>query len=268
MEPKDHLFTIWLTDNDWDGMPYLWEICIASAQVFNKKKVTIYTNHKLHLSFLDRKITEVIQLDKDILDKAYNINPSSKAHQSDYLRLWLLSQYGGTYFDTDILFYGSYEDMWNKMKEANKNIAYPKEDKYMFTNCFIMCNNPEKAKPFFDNMFKEYETRFIRHSYLHNSQKFIDLMYRRYNNILAYEEPSLFQVTWNYKGYVQEFQEGRCAGFGQHLFSSNEEWNSERFRISQHCYDIDPKDFPTKLSRIIIDSYIDLMKEADNNVDK
>ena len=44
---QDHLFTIWLTDKDWDGMPYLWEICIASVQVFNKKKVTIYTNHKL-----------------------------------------------------------------------------------------------------------------------------------------------------------------------------------------------------------------------------
>ena len=38
------LFTIWLTDNDWDGMPYLYELCIASWQVMNpNRKITIYT---------------------------------------------------------------------------------------------------------------------------------------------------------------------------------------------------------------------------------
>ena len=265
---QDHLFTIWLTDKDWDGMPYLWEICIASAQVFNKKKITIYTNHKLHLSFLDRKITEVIQLDKDLVDMAEQIDPDSKAHQSDYIRLKLLEKYGGIYFDTDILFWKDFGEIWNKFVQSGKSILYPMEDKYMFTNCMIMCCDPVKARPFFDNMLREYETRFIRHSYLHNSQKMIDLMHRRYDVIYPYCEPSLFEVKWNYTGYLEELLEGTCAGIGQHLFSSNVEWENFRDNLDINCYSLEPKYFPEKLTKIVIDKYIDLMKEADNEYTK
>lgn len=262
----DHLFTIWLTDNDWDGMPYLWEICIASAQVFSGKKVTIYTNHKLHLSFLDRKITEVIPIDNELMEMAESIDPNSKAHQSDYIRLKLLEKYGGCYFDTDILFYKNFDELWNNLVTSGKQILYLKEDKYMFTNCFMMCNDPDnKAKQFFENMYKEYETRFIRHSYLHNSQKIIDLMYRRYDVIMEYTDESFFNVPWNYSKNVKEFWAGVCPGYGQHLFSSNKEWNEARFKLNQDCYELETQDFPLIVTRTVIDKYIDLMKEADTS---
>ena len=84
MEPRDHLFTIWLTKKDWDAMPFLEEICIASAQVVNNKPVTIYTNHELHLSFLDRTITKVEKIPQELLDHVAKIT-DNLAHQSDDL---------------------------------------------------------------------------------------------------------------------------------------------------------------------------------------
>lgn len=264
MEPRNHLFTIWLTDKDWDAMPFLWEICIASAQVQNRKPITIYTNHKLHLSFLDRQLTHIEILPDEVLENAEKLT-SNKAHQSDFIRLWLLSVKGGIYFDTDILFWSSFDNIWNELQQSGKSILYPREDKNMICNCMIMCNNTEKAYPFFKDMFNEYDERFINHSYLHNSQKMMNLMSRRYyKDILIYDKPSLFSIPWNITEDIEDVFTADIEGIGQHLYSSNEDWRPFRHILDNHCYDLDPYTFPTILTRDVIDKYIDLMKEEED----
>ena len=259
----DHIFTIWLTDKDWDGMPYLYELCIASMQVYSGKPVTIYTNHKLHLSFLDRKITNIAFVPIDYMTEAMAIDLNSKAHQSDYIRLKLLEEKGGIYFDTDILFWDSPIHIWNKLMDSDKKVLYCMEDKYMITNCFIMTKKDSKTL-FFENMFEEYNNRFIEHSYLHNSQKFLDLMRRRYkNDLYIYDEPSLFGVTWNFKNCEILYNEPLQPVIGQHLFSSNREWDEHRKWLDENCYDIEPSTFIASVTKEVIDKYIDLMKEED-----
>lgn len=266
MEPRDHLFTIWLTDNDWDAMPFLDEICIASAQVANNKPITIYTNHKLHLSFLDRTITKVEMIDEHLLKIAEEIS-DNKAHQSDYIRLRLLAEKGGIYFDTDILFWDSFKNIWDELHNSNYNVLYPREDKNMICNCVIMCDNTFEAKPFFDNIINTYETRFIRHSYLFNSQKYINFMYRKYPYILnIYEKPSVFPIPWN-DNTGAFFKNDKLEGIGQHLYSSVPEWKNIRLILDKCCYDDVDKMcwFPIQVTTKVINKYIDLMKEADNN---
>lgn len=266
MESKDHLFTVWLTDKDWDAMPYLNEICVASAQVANKKSITIYTNHKLHLSFLDRTITKIEQIPDEIMRHVQKIT-DNKAHQSDYLRLWYLFMYGGIYFDTDILFWKSFGELWDEMFQSGNSVLYPLEDKNMICNCMIMCCNTENASPFFTDMLNNYDDRYIKHSYLFNSQKYMWLMSRRYkDNILLYNKPSLFGGTWNDTNSIQNFiLEENPKGIGQHLYNSDKElWGTVRESIDMNCYNNEPDTFPTKLTKSVIDKYIDLMKEADN----
>lgn len=258
----DHIFTIWLTDNDWDAMPFLNEICIASAQISNKKPITIYTNHKLHLSFLDRTITKVEMIDQDLLDHVSKIT-DNKAHQSDYIRLYLLSKKGGIYFDTDILFWDSFKNIWDDMVDKGYSVLYPREDKNMVCNCMIMCCNPSKANEFFIDMLCNYDLRFIKHSYLFNSQKYINLMYRKYPSIIdIYEKPSLFEIPWNSNN--NEFLTIKEPnGIGQHLYSSIKNWNYCSRLIDQNCYSDRTDWFPINVTRETIDKYIDLMKEAD-----
>lgn len=266
MESRDHLFTVWLTDNDWDAMPFLQEICVASAQVANNKPVTIYTNHELHLSFLDRTITKVELLDESLMEHVKTIT-DNKAHQSDYIRLYLLAEKGGIYFDTDILFWKPFDDLWNTMVENGNSVLYPREDQNMICNCMIMCCDPIKADNFFSDMLCNYDDRFIKHSYLFNSQKYMNLMMRRYpEEVGIYNKPSLFEGKWNDYKSVQKFMNGETEGIGQHLYwSIRTLWGEIRNSLDTHVYDNEPECFPEKLTKSVIDKYIDLMKEADKN---
>lgn len=265
MESSNHLFTIWLTKNDWDAMPYLQEICVASAQVMNKRPVTIYTNHELHLSFLDRKITKIEKIPEEVMTIVETIT-DNLAHQSDYIRLWLLANKGGIYFDTDILFWKPFTELWDTMVQEGYSVLYPREDKNMICNCVIMCNDPVKAKEFFVDMLNNYEQRYIRHSYLFNSQKYMNLMMRRYpSELCIYWLPSLFEGRWNDYESIQNFLNMKTSGIGQHLYWSIKElWGNVRLDMDAHVYDIEPKLEVYKLTKEIIDSYIKLMKEEDD----
>lgn len=266
MESRDHLFTIWLTKKDWDAMPFLEEICVASAQVANNKPITIYTNHKLHLSFLDRTITKVEQIPEDLMNHVNSIT-DNLAHQSDYLRLWYLNKFGGIYFDTDILFWKPFTELWDTMVQEGYSVLYPREDDNMICNCMIMCSDPVQADKFFADMLCNYDDRYIKHSYLFNSQKYMNLMMRRYpKDVLIYNRPSLFEGKWNDYESISNFIEGKNAGVGQHLYWSIEElWGNVRRNMDAHVYDNEPAAFPEKLTKSVIDKYIDLMKEADKN---
>lgn len=266
MESRDHLFTVWLTNNDWDAMPYLQEICVASAQVMNRKPVTIYTNHELHLSFLDRKITHVEKIPEELMTMAETIT-DNKAHQSDYIRLSILADKGGIYFDTDVLFYKPFTELWDLMVQENYSLLYPREDANMICNCMIMCCDTSKANKVLVDILNNMEKRYIKHSYLFNSQKYIHLMSRRYpSELCIYSRPSLFEGKWNNPESISNFIDGKNEGIGQHLYWSIKElWGTVRNNLDAHVYDVKPATFPTKLTKYIIDQYIDLMKEADNN---
>lgn len=272
------IFTIWLTDKDWDAMPYLYEICIASWKVFNPNRdIIIYSNHKLHFSFLDRTIIKVIQLDEEfpgLYDKAAEIC-DLRQHQSDYIRFSILKQQPGIYLDTDVLCYNSVDETINRFTESGKDVCFCIEDANMLCNACIISKG--KFKDVFDDILYEYETRFIKHSYLFNSQKYLWLMYKRYTNKIHLTIPQLtiFKPTWKMEpdernalmspdfhfenGSVQNF-----SGFGHHLYSSVDNWDKMRDYIDNNIYNKNPTSYITKLTRYVIDKYIDLMKEADN----
>lgn len=263
----NHVFTIWLTDKDWDGMPLLNEICIASAQVYFNKPVTIYTNHKLHLSFLDRRITHIEQIPDTWMEDAIQYCGDNKAHQSDYLRLCYLSEKPSMYFDTDILFW---DDMLalleNEMYATGSNIIYLKEDKYMITNCLIACKDPIKAGLFFKDMLWNYRNRFIKGSYLFNSQKYMNLMEQRHIGELEcfnFSE-SLFSIKWNAENSMEFFYEDKPPlSLGQHLFNSNKEWDWINKAMTMNIYNVNPEEWPFKVTKDVIDKYINLMMEED-----
>ena len=264
MEPRDHLFTIWLTKKDWDAMPFLEEICIASAQIVNKKPVTIYTNHELHLSFLDRQITHIERIPEELMIQVEAIT-DNLAHQSDYLRLWYLGTYGGIYFDADILFWKPFTELWDTMVQEGCSVLYPREDKNMICNCMIMCSDTDKAQVFIQDMLNNYEKRYIKHSYLFNSQKYMNLMMRRYpKELCIYWLSSVFEGKWNDYESIQEFQNMKTSGIGQHLYWSIKElWGDVRLNMDAHVYDNEPELEIYKYTKSVIDKYIDLMKEED-----
>ena len=266
----NNLFTIWLIDKDWDGMPLLNEICIASAQVYSNIPITIYTNHKLHLSFLDNTITKIEMIPNELMNKAIKICGDNKAHQSDYLRLYYLNEKPGIYFDTDILFWDNiFQFVENYMNEQQCSILYLKEDKYMITNCFIANNDVLMSKPFFDDMLWNYEHRFIRHSYLFNSQKYMNLMEQRHQYCLEclYSPYLLFNIKWDASNIQELLNEEKVElTMGQHLFNSIKEWDYMRTVMLHSIYENNPIEWLFKVTKEVIDKYIDLMIEEDKNV--
>ena len=277
------IFTIWLTDNDWDAMPFIYELCIASWQVFNpKKKIIIYTNHKLHLSFLDRQITDVRQLD-DFYPETYlraKILTDNKAHQSDYIRYSILSQHEGIYLDTDVLLW---QDITYCLAEQLTNdipVAFPKEDKNMICNCFISSSG--KNVEIFEDLLYNYEHNYIKHSYLFNSQKMLNLLTRRYlDSVVTINEPTLFECNWKGNNIDKLKQEinynidyGNSTppglnGVGTHLYSSvMNEWKVFKQWLDINCYNKNDNRYIIQLTNFIITEYIKLMKEVDTDAKK
>ena len=272
------LFTIWLTDNDWDGMPYLYELCIASWQVMNpNRKIVIYANHNLHLSLLDRTITEIRQLN-DYFPTLYDtaaVLTDKKAHQSDYIRYSILSQQKGLYFDTDVLCYKNCDDIIINTLKENKSVMFPLEDHNMICNAFIG-RFDDYGKEVFEDILDNYHNRYIKHSYLFNSQKYLWLMARRYTEVIKLYEVghTIFNPSWKFTDEEHnkmiadvdwnEYEELGFNGVGFHLYSSVSNWNKFRECIDKNMYDKEPDVFITRLTKHIINQYILLMKEADN----
>ena len=270
------LFTIWLTDKEWGAMPYMYELCIASWQVMNpNRKVVIYANHNLHLSLLDRTITEIRLLDNyfpGLYEKAASIT-QNKAHQSDIIRFTILSKQKGLYFDTDVLCYKHCEDVIENTLKAGKSVMFPMEDKNMICNAFIG-RFDDFGKEVFEDILANYETRYIKHSYLFNSQKYLWLMSKRHaNSICLYSNETIFNPSWQLNEDEKnkmlldlEYNEYDKAGFngiGFHLYSSVKQWDSFRVYMDENMYNAEPKTFITRLMKYVIDQYIELMKEAD-----
>ena len=268
------IFTIWLTDEDWGAMPYLYEICIASWQVLNpNRKVTIYANHPLHLSFLDRTITEVRQLDScfpGLYENAAEIS-DLRAHQSDFIRFSILKEQTGIYLDTDVLCYKCIDDFLDEIKDLQSPITFCLEDDNMICNACIVNTNVYNSKEVFNDILNNYNKRYIKHSYLFNSQKYLWLMYRRYGDkiLLANPSSSIFNVSWKLteddKKLLLNAEDIKSLdGFGYHLYSSNKKWDDMRKYIDNNLYNKYPQNFIQKLTKYIIDEYINLMKETDS----
>lgn len=272
------LFTIWLTDNDWDGMPYLYELCIASWQVMNpNRKITIYTNNELHLSFLDRTITNVAKIQAHFpgLYETAAALTDNKAHQSDYIRYSILSQQNGLYFDTDVLCYKECGDIIRNTLKQNKYVMFPLEDKNMICNAFIG-RFGNMGKEVFEDILENYDTRYIKHSYLFNSQKYLWLMSRRYSDLVHLYKVghTIFNPSWKFLDEEHdkmiadvdwnEYEKLGFNGVGFHLYSSVPNWNEFREYMDENMYNKEPSVFITRLMKHIIDQYILLMKEADN----
>lgn len=278
MENLD-IFTIWLTDKDWGAMPYLYEVCIASWQVMNpNRKVTIYTNHDLHLSLLDRKITNVCKIQAHfpgLYEKAAELT-DNKAHQSDYIRYTILSKQQGIYFDTDVLCYRDVNDIVRHLMDSDKSVMLPMEDGNMICNAFLI-----KAKNLgtevFEDIIDNYDHRYIKHSYLFNSQKYLMLMARRHSDkIMLYDEDkTIFKPSWllpdnEFDQMVKDAQwnDYELLGFkgiGFHLYTSVKKWDDFREYLDNNLYNKEPDVFITRLTKHIIDQYILLMKEEDTN---
>ena len=275
----DKIFTIWLTDNDWDAMPFLYEICIASWYIFNPdKNIVIYTNHKLHLSFLDRNVTE-IRLLQDFYPEVYNNAielTDNKAHQSDYIRYSILRKRPGIYLDTDVLLWDNVSKCLNKQILNNVSVAFPREDKNMICNCFI--SRIGENVDIFDDLIYNYDHNYIKHSYLFNSQKMLNLLSRRYiNNVIIFEEPTLFECDWKFNrtnklkqqlSYKIEYGKScppKFNGIGTHLYSSTmNEWKLFSKWLDMNCYNKNDNRYIIQLTNFIINEYIKLMKEVDN----
>lgn len=279
----DEIFTIWLTDKDWAAMPFVYELCIASWQVFNpNKKIVIYTNHELHLSFLDRTITEIRFVQAyfpEIYGRAIELT-DNKAHQSDYIRYSILSQQKGIYLDTDVLLWFNIDNCLKDQYSDKISVAFPKEDDNMICNCFI--SRIGDNVDIFKDLLYNYDYNYIKHSYLFNSQKMLNLLCRRYiNDVIVIDTPTLFECGWQYDRTEELKQsamyditfENSCPpslkGVGTHLYSSvNEKWKSFIKWLNMNCYNKNDSRYIIKLTNFIIDEYIKLMKEADNSVEK
>ena len=280
---KVPIFTIWFTDKDWDAMPFLYEICIASWHVFNPDtKIIIYTNHHLHLTFLDRSVTEIRNIkDYYIEDYNYAINmTNNKAHQSDYVRYSILSKEPGIYLDTDVLLWQDITYCLQEQLTENVSVGFPMEDKNMICNCFITRFGDNVD--IFDELLYHYRHNYIKHSYLFNSQKMLNLLTRRYlDNVVTITEPTLFECDWQCNR-LQELKQklsykleyGKTCppnfnGVGTHLYSSiMNEWKAFKQWLNLNCYNKDDNRYIIQLTNFIIDEYIKLIKEVDTNVEK
>lgn len=271
MDDTAPIFTIWLTDREWGAMPYLYEICIASWQVFNPdRKIIIYSNHNLHLSFLDRTITEVRNVNSyfpGLYTKAEQIS-DKPAHQSDYIRYTILKDFPGVYLDTDVLCYKGIEDLIAEFDASDKEVMFCKEDDNMICNACIFSKG--NGKDVFNDILNEYDNRFIKHSYLFNSQKYLHLMVRRYPEDVGLFAPNrtIFEPSWMLSLKEQEkmlSEEPNFEGFGHHLYSSVYFWEEMRDYINKNIYNKQPNNYIQNLTSKVINEYINLMKEADRN---
>lgn len=265
------IFTIWLTNKDWDAMPYLYEICIASWHSFNpNRKVIIYTNHKLHLSFLDRTITEVRLIQDyfpDLYENAMKLNVYNKAHQSDYIRYSILCKQDGIYLDTDVLLHHSLDKLLNVMEREGYPVLFPKEDANMICNCMII-KHGEAGEKVFRKIISNYNNNYVKHSYLFNSQKYLWLMARMFpKEICLYNGDTLFFPKWNCSNASFEVVKDKPYdfGIGYHLSGSNEDWLMWRDYLDRNCYNVAPNNEMEQLLKDVITDYMYKMKEADDN---
>lgn len=251
-------------------MPYFYELCIASWQVMNpNREIQIYTNHKLHLSFLDRTITKVIDLnDKygDVLEYATE-NLVGFEHQSDYIRYNILAKERSIYLDTDVLLYENLDNIVDLYTYSTTAVVFPMEDKNMICNCFIMSLKPE-AEYIFNDIINNYKENYIQHSYLFNSQKYLWLISRRYKSYLQlHTDNTLFHP--NFFSLPADFEEiknnmKKVPGLGYHITNTNRNWYEFKKYLDDNCYNLEPSNEIEQFMTDVINKYIKLMKEADN----
>lgn len=264
------IFTIWLTNkHDWDAMPYIYELCIASWHIANPdREIIIYSDSELHLSFLDRTITKIIKIQEafpGLLEKAEKITQSI-THKSDIIRYGILEQTNGIYLDTDVLLHSSLNHILFDMERMGYNVLFPAEDDNMICNCFIIKNGDAGSKIFKD-ILQNYENNYIKHSYLFNSQKYLWLMDRRYpQNMCIYGGNTLFKPRW--LSPAEDFDKIKedihaMGGIGFHLTGTNPNYIELRKYLDRNCYNVTPENDIQCLMTNIINGYMKLMKEAD-----
>ena len=260
------IFTIWLTKNNWDAMPYIYELFIASWHIFNPNRdVIIYTNNELHLSFLDRHITKIRKLDEffpGLYEQAKNITDNIQ-HQSDFIRYYILSKTNGIYLDTDVLLYNSIDEILYKIQENNKYVMFSKEDENMLCNAFIIKLN-KKVNSIFEDIVDNYKNNYIIHSYLFNSQKYLWLIWRRYNKDIILLDDTIFKPGFMDTEDKFELIKNNIhtyKGIGFHLTSTNNNYKILKQYLDINCYNKTPQNEIQQLMTVIINRYINLMKE-------
>lgn len=134
---------IWLGGNEF---PALVRQCITSwTQILQDYELRLWT---------DKDIAHIdsVWLKECIAAKKW-------AFASDYIRLWVIKEYGGIYLDTDCMVYRSFDDLlYNKMfigRESSFHINGHRTEHYLTSCCF----GAEAHHPFIEKCFTYYQNR-------------------------------------------------------------------------------------------------------------
>lgn len=207
MENKPIIFAVWICKDGTYMMPLLYEVCIASWQVLNPNfKTVIYTNNpELKLNLLSRDTTEVRLIEDyipTVLNDAKKMTENTPegmkfAHQSDYVRYWILASEGGIYIDCDLLCIKSIEELVENSKKDGKYVLEAYEDSMRICNAFFAKLDNE-ANPYFEDLISNYIKHYVKTSYTFNSIKYPMLLNLRYADIvhiLPFKE-GMFYPNW------------------------------------------------------------------------
>lgn len=292
-EMNKEIFGIWLMENDWDFMPYIYEICFASMRIFNPPekgyKHVLYVNRPIKLNFISKDVTEVRLIDKyfpGLVERAEKIVEKAPKgfkypHMSDYIRYNILKERGGIYVDCDMIAYNCFDAFIEKCKSENKSVCMAKEDKIRICNAFMakINNNGDK---YFEDLIENYDKHYVHSSYTFNSIKYLLLLNRRYQNDIQVlpvkggffypnwqglgEQLNELKQTWpeitsNENSILPGFE-----GYATHLYNSDVIWQDLRKDIDRHLYDNEGEYsswYIIRLFRYVIEQYIELMQNAE-----
>ena len=276
----NEIFGIWISKPGTYMMPFLYEVCLASWQVFNPKmKMVLYvSNPEIKFNLLSRDTTEVRILDDEfpgLLKEAVDIignqvDGMKFAHISDYIRYVILRENRGIYVDCDLVCISPIEKLVEEAINQDISILMAYEDSMRICNAFMANLDIDGTKGcnFYNDIVELYQENYIPTSYTFNSIKYPMILARKYKytvDILPFKE-GMFYPNWekNENGDINILLEECCglSSYGVHLYNTDPKWKEFRRYINEHLYVGDTNSWFIKHLDNVINNYIRLMKNS------
>lgn len=270
---KPEIFAVWICSEGSYMMPFLYEVCIASWQILNPDfKVVVYTNNpQLKYNFLSKDATETRLIDDTILEDAKELTRETPigmkfAHQSDFVRYYILNKYGGMYVDADLFCISPIKELYEECIKENTPVVMAYEDTQRICNAFV-ANFNENGNPFYADILNNYRNRYVKSSYTFNSIKYPMIIKNKYRDlirILPFKE-GMFYPNWenNTNGDLSllkqpEMPDSIC-GYGIHLYNTDIKWKEVRNIIADNLYSNNLDWWVIKHLNNVMDKYMDLL---------
>lgn len=205
---------------------YFHYLNIKSANIVNPTyKLKVYFKHKPSTVWFD-KLSEFCELVEIAEIESFN-NQSIvyKEHISDYLRLNILSNFGGVYIDTDTICISPFDDLLNNMcvlgmECGSHDINNPLEMIGLCNAAILSIPNSEFIRIWIEN----YTTNYQASDWNYNSVRLPYQLSQKYPSLITIlPQNAFFKYSWGHHGkrYIFDSNSNISECYSLHLWESH-----------------------------------------------